>query len=48
LWIGNLDVNATSDALFQVFSPYGPIESVRLLPEKVSVLCIGLQLVTDQ
>ena len=48
LWIGNLDVNATSDALFQVFSPYGPIESVRLLPEKVSVHCIGLQLVTDQ
>jgi protein JSN1 len=38
LWIGNLDVNATSDALFQVFSPYGPIESVRLLPEKVSLL----------
>jgi protein JSN1 len=35
LWIGNLDVNATSDALFSVFSPYGPIESVRLLPEKV-------------
>jgi protein JSN1 len=35
LWIGNLDVNATSDALFQVFNPYGPIESVRLLPEKV-------------
>lgn len=36
LWIGNLDVNATSDSLFQVFSPYGPIESVRLLPEKAS------------
>jgi protein JSN1 len=36
LWIGNLDVSATSDALFQVFSPYGGIESVRLLPEKVS------------
>jgi protein JSN1 len=35
LWIGNLDVNATSDALFHVFNPYGPIESVRLLPEKV-------------
>lgn len=36
LWIGNLDVNATSDALFQVFAPYGAIESIRLLPEKVS------------
>ena len=35
LWIGNLDVNATSDALLQVFSPYGAIESVRMLPEKV-------------
>lgn len=36
LWIGNLDVNATSDALLAVFSAYGIIESVRLLPEKVS------------
>lgn len=35
LWIGNLDVSATSDALLQVFAPYGAIESVRLLPEKV-------------
>lgn len=35
LWIGNLDVNATSDALLKVFSAYGIIESVRLLPEKV-------------
>ncbi|WVR03620.1 hypothetical protein IAU60_000613 [Kwoniella sp. DSM 27419] len=34
LWIGNLDVNATSDALLHVFAPYGAIESVRLLPEK--------------
>jgi protein JSN1 len=40
LWIGNLDVNATSDSLFQVFSPYGPIESVRLLPEKVGHVSI--------
>lgn len=36
LWIGNLDVNATSEALFQVFAPYGAIESIRLLPEKVN------------
>jgi protein JSN1 len=35
LWIGNLDVNATSDALLHVFAPYGAIESVRMLPEKV-------------
>lgn len=36
LWIGNLDVNATNDALLAVFSQYGPIESLRMLPEKVS------------
>lgn len=36
LWIGNLDVNATSDALLHVFAPYGAIESVRMLPEKAS------------
>lgn len=35
LWIGNLDVSATSDALLHVFAPYGAIESVRMLPEKV-------------
>ncbi|WVF66105.1 hypothetical protein IAT40_000844 [Kwoniella sp. CBS 6097] len=34
LWIGNLDVNATSDSLLSVFAPYGAIESVRMLPEK--------------
>jgi len=37
LWIGNLDVNATSDALLHVFAPYGAIESVRMLPEKVRI-----------
>ncbi len=36
LWIGNLDVNATSEALLHVFAPYGAIESLRMLPEKVS------------
>jgi len=46
LWIGNLDVNATSDALLHVFSPYGAIESVRMLPEKVSrgTRSVGLSL----
>lgn len=34
LWIGNLDVNATSEALLRVFSSYGAIESLRMLPEK--------------
>lgn len=40
LWIGNLDVNATNDALLQVFAPYGAIESVRLLPEKVRAILL--------
>jgi protein JSN1 len=35
LWIGNLDVTASQETLLRVFAPYGPIESVRLLPEKV-------------
>ena len=35
LWIGNLDSSMTSEALIHVFAPYGAIESLRLLPEKV-------------
>ena len=35
LWIGNLDSSVTSDQLIHVFAPYGAIESLRLLPEKV-------------
>jgi protein JSN1 len=34
LWIGNLDATATKETLLTVFSPYGAIESLRLLPEK--------------
>ncbi|KAL7420080.1 hypothetical protein Q5752_005045 [Cryptotrichosporon argae] len=34
LWIGNLDVGATNQSLIEVFSQYGAIESVRMLPEK--------------
>jgi protein JSN1 len=37
LWIGNLDVDATSADLLGVFAPYGAIESIRMLPEKVSI-----------
>lgn len=37
LWIGNLDSSVTSEQLIHVFAPYGAIESLRLLPEKVSV-----------
>ncbi len=36
LWIGNLDASFTSEQLIHVFAPYGAIESLRLLPEKVS------------
>ena len=35
LWIGNLDNTVTSEQLIHVFAPYGAIESLRLLPEKV-------------
>ncbi|ORX97272.1 hypothetical protein K493DRAFT_336624 [Basidiobolus meristosporus CBS 931.73] len=34
LWIGNIDSSLTSADLMSIFSPYGPIESLRLLPEK--------------
>ena len=40
LWIGNLDSAVTSEQLIHVFAPYGAIESLRLLPEKVSRLYI--------
>lgn len=38
LWIGNLDSSVTSEQLIHVFAPYGAIESLRLLPEKVRPL----------
>lgn len=38
LWIGNLDSAVTSEQLIHVFAPYGAIESLRLLPEKVRCL----------
>jgi len=38
LWIGNLDSSVTSEQLIHVFAPYGAIESLRLLPEKVSLI----------
>lgn len=34
LWIGNIDASVTMDNLSNLFSLYGPIESVRLLLEK--------------
>ncbi|KAG9293576.1 hypothetical protein G9A89_005579 [Geosiphon pyriformis] len=34
LWIGNIDPALTAQDLIQLFSPYGNIESLRLLPDK--------------
>lgn len=34
LWIGNIDSTVTIENLTQLFSSFGPIESVRLLLEK--------------
>ncbi|KAI7907837.1 armadillo-type protein [Cokeromyces recurvatus] len=34
LWVGNIDSTITIDILTQVFSVFGPVESVRLLAEK--------------
>lgn len=41
LWLGNLDVMTTTNDLMQVFAQYGTIESLRLLPEKVSADSMG-------
>ena len=41
LWIGNLDSSFTSEQLIHVFAPYGAIESLRLLPEKVRTPSLG-------
>jgi len=46
LWIGNLDSAVTSEQLIHVFAPYGAIESLRLLPEKVR-LGLGSPPVSD-
>jgi protein JSN1 len=35
LWIGNFDPSTTAQELMNVFAVYGPIESLRLLPDKV-------------
>ena len=43
LWIGNLDSAVTSEQLIHVFAPYGAIESLRLLPEKVILTKIPSQ-----
>ncbi|CAG8676189.1 7752_t:CDS:2 [Dentiscutata erythropus] len=34
LWIGNIDPNLSTQDLMHLFSPYGSIESLRLLPDK--------------
>lgn len=35
LWIGSLDVQVSKDMIYEVFGQYGPIEDIRVLPEKV-------------
>lgn len=47
LWIGNLDSSVTSEQLIHVFAPYGAIESLRLLPEKVGTLCLRISFHTN-
>jgi protein JSN1 len=42
LWIGNLDVTVTEQALLLFFRQYGQIESLRMLPEKVGFRYIPL------
>jgi hypothetical protein len=34
LWIGNIDPNFTNNDLMQVFSPFGPIESLKVISDK--------------
>ncbi|KAI9354075.1 armadillo-type protein [Zopfochytrium polystomum] len=34
VWVGNLDISLSPADLLSVFSPFGPIESLRILPEK--------------
>lgn len=48
LWIGNLDSSVTSEQLIHVFAPYGAIESLRLLPEKVRYIILLLKYVLTE
>ncbi|KAG0096175.1 hypothetical protein BGZ93_004924 [Podila epicladia] len=34
LWIGNVDPNFTTNELMQIFSPFGPVESLKVIPDK--------------
>ena len=36
LWIGSIPSTTSSGALLQIFSPFGPVESARVLMHKVS------------
>ncbi|KAJ9064766.1 hypothetical protein DSO57_1026954 [Entomophthora muscae] len=46
LWVGNLDASITPNELLALFSPYGPIESLRVLPEKECAF-INFQVLDD-
>ncbi|KAJ3205223.1 hypothetical protein HDU82_005334 [Entophlyctis luteolus] len=37
LWVGNLDSSITAPEILSVFNPFGPIESLRMLPDKECV-----------
>lgn len=39
LWIGSIPAPTSSATLLQIFSPFGPVESARVLMHKVSHLC---------
>jgi protein JSN1 len=39
LWIGNIPGTTSSATLLQIFSPFGPVESARVLMAKVSDCC---------
>ena len=39
LWIGSIPGTTSSSTLLQIFAPFGPVESARVLMHKVSLLC---------
>ncbi|KAI8607598.1 hypothetical protein BC830DRAFT_1055076, partial [Chytriomyces sp. MP71] len=46
LWVGNLDATITAPDILNIFSPYGAIESLRMLPDKECVF-VNFQQVED-
>ncbi|KAJ3209101.1 hypothetical protein HDU82_001403 [Entophlyctis luteolus] len=46
LWVGNLDSSITAPEILSIFNPFGPIESLRMLPDKECVF-VNFVNVTD-